>query len=405
MPESASQRPRGGILRGLIHGALALVLLGGGAFSAYWLMERDTSVGERQPQEQAARLVTVTPAETSSPTVSLTAWGRVQPRRELELRPRVSGRVTDVADSLEPGAVVAEDETLLQLDQEPFNIDLRRARTELTRAQADLVLEQGEQTIAEREFELLEEPASEAERALMLRQPQLNQAQAAVTAAEADVADARRALGDTEVTAPFAALVRARNVATGAQVDSGTSVASLVGIGTWWVELAVPARHLQWLEFPDGDGRGSTVRLGNEGAWSPGQYRQGRVVRLLGDLQENGRMARVLVAVDDPLARESSGPRLLLGSFLRGSIRGRQVKDAVALEPDWVRPGDTLWVMDDEDELVIRDLDVVYRDDDRVLASGGIEPGERVVTSPLALPTQGMPLRTANEDRDGSDGS
>ena len=50
--------------------------------------------------------------------------------------------------------------------------------------------------------------------------------------------------------------------------------------------------------------------------------------------------------------------------------------------------------MDAEDKLDIRPIEIAFRDRDRVLISGGIKTGERLVVSRLATPVQGMPLRT-----------
>lgn len=400
-PDSGRAPAQAGRVRTIVHAVIAVVVLAAGLAAGYWFLQEDRTASERPSSERAARLVETTPAEVSSHTISVTAWGQARPKRELSLSPRVGGRVDQVSEALTPGGFLEAGEPLIRLDREPFEVDLRRARTALTQARADLALEQGQQAIAQREFELMDQPVDDAERALMLRQPQLNSAEAAVASAEADVADARRALGDTELMAPFDALVRGTDVAVGGEVDSSTAVAELVGVDTWWIEVAVPASALRWLAFPDGDEAGAVVRLYNEGVWPPGVYREGRVVRLLGELEEDGRLARVLVAVDDPLARDSDAPRLLLGSFLRAEIRGRTLEQAVALEPSWVRPGDTVWVMDDQGLLEIRDLEVAYRDGSQVLVTDGLAEGDRIVTSPLALPAEGMPLRTADDGETG----
>lgn len=400
-PDNGRAPARTGRVRAGVHAVIAVAVLATGLAAGYWFLQEDRTAGERPSRDRAARLVETTPAEMDSHTISVTAWGQARPKRTLSLRPRVSGRVAHVSEALSPGGLLNAGQPLIRLDREPFEVDLRRARTVLTQAQADLALEQGQQAIAQREFELMDEPVGDAERALMLRKPQLNSAEAAVAAAEADVADARRALGDTELTAPFDALVRTTDVAVGGEVDSSTAVAELVGVDTWWIEVAVPASALRWLSFPDGGEPGAVVRLYNEGVWAPGVHREARVVRLLGELEEDGRLARVLVAVDDPLARNTDGPRLLLGSFLRAEIRGRTLEQAVALEPSWLRPGNTVWVMDDQGLLEIRELEVAYRDDRRVLVTDGLAAGERIVTSPLALPSEGMPLRTADEGSTG----
>ncbi|MDZ7810295.1 MAG: hypothetical protein U5L11_09260 [Arhodomonas sp.] len=81
------------------------------------------------------------------------------------------------------------------------------------------------------------------------------------------------------------------------------------------------------------------------------------MIRFIDRLEEEGRLARLLVAVDDPLGRSGGGevPRLVLGAFVRGEIHGRRIDEAVAVSPRWLREGDVLWVMDEEDRLAIRE--------------------------------------------------
>ncbi len=391
--------------RAATHVLLGLAVLAIGAVVAWLTFSTTEGVGQREAPERSPRLVRVETAQPGRHQVTVTAWGETRPARTLTLRPRVAGRVSEVSPALEAGSVVTAGDTLLQLDRTDHRLALDRARTALTQAEADLELEKGQQAIARREYELLDQQVSDAERALILRKPQLATARADVEAAETDVTDARLALERTAVTGPFDALVRSDSVSVGAEVTTGTDLAELVGIDRWWVELAVPVNALEWLRFPGPDSEGSTVRLRHQGIWPQGVHREGRIVRLLGELEEEGRLARVLVAVDDPLARaqDSDQPRLLLGSFMQGAIEGRTLDAAVALDPDWLRSGSTVWLMGDDDRLVMRDVEVAYRDAERALVTDGLETGDRIVTTQLTTPAEGMPLRVEDEATGGDD--
>lgn len=401
-PNGLDRSPRP---RAATHALLGLAVLVIGAVVAWLMFNTTEEVGQREAHERAPRLVRVEVAQPDRHQVTVTAWGETRPARTLTLRPRVAGRVAEVSPALEAGSVVARDDTLLQLDRTDYRVALDRARSALTRAEADLRLERGQQAVARREFELLDQQVSDAERALILREPQLATARADVEAAEADVADARLALERTGVTAPFDALVRSESVAVGAEVTTGTDLAELVGIDRWWVELAVPVNALEWLRFPGPDREGSTVQLRYQGVWPQDVHREGRVVRLLGDLEEEGRLARVLVAVDDPLARTDGNdrPRLLLGSFIQAAIAGRTLERAVAVDPDWLRSGNTVWLMDADDRLVMREVAVAYRDAQRALVTSGIEAGDRIVTTQITTPAEGMPLRVEENAAGGDD--
>ena len=267
----------------------------------------------------------------------------------------------------------------------------------------------------------------------MLRQPQLRAAEAAlataravheaagaakraaeamVTSAEAaaEAAEGARKAADaalrkarldherTAIRAPFNALVEAKLVDPGSQVSPASRIARLVGTDAYWVEVSVPVDRLTWIRLPDGKGAaGAAVRVFDEAAWGAGVHREGRALRLAGALEPNGRMARLLVEVPDPLALapgHDGRPALLLGSYVRVEIEGGEIEGAAALDRDLLRDGDRVWVMTGENRLAIRTVTIVARDRDRVMVTGGLTDGDRVVTTDLAAPVDGMPLRT-----------
>jgi hypothetical protein len=50
--------------------------------------------------------------------------------------------------------------------------------------------------------------------------------------------------------------------------------------------------------------------------------------------------------------------------------------------------------MDAENRLAIREVEIAFRHRDRVLVSGGLQPGELLVSTDLPAPVPGLPLRT-----------
>lgn len=353
--------------------------------------------GTRERQQQA-RLVEVTTAERGDYPALVEAWGEVMPAREVALQPRVSGTVIKVTDAYEPGMQVTEDELLLRIDPSDYALAVEQRRAELARAQAELEREEGNQRVAQREFELVGGDVSEQEKALMLRKPQLRTARAVVDSAQAALEEARLNLQRTRLRAPFNAVVLERHINRGAQVSSGTVVARLAGTDEYWVEVSVPVTQLPWIELPARDERASSVHFYHDGVWG-GQFRGGEVLRLRGDLEERGRMARLLVRVRDPLAltpANADKPPLLLRSFLRAEITGRTMKDVVPLKRAWLRNGDQVWIMNADDELEIRDVRVLFHGSDQVFVRDGIDDGERIVTSAISVAADGMSLRLDN---------
>lgn len=363
----------------------------------FMVMMKSAPRAERTPRPQLARLVETVSASHGEQQVTISALGTVQAAQHVLLRPQVDGEVVEVSPQLVPGGYFQAGKRMLRIDASDYRLAVQQRESDLARARAELAMEQGNQAVARRENEILGEVLSDQQSSLVLRKPQLAMARASVTAAQAVLDNAHLALSRTIIMAPFDALVLSESVDLGTRLTSQSEIATLVGTDVYWVELSVPGSQLKWITLPGvDDDRGAAVRLYQDAVWGPGQYRSGRVIRLLGEVGDAGRMARVLVAVDDPLAikAENAGtPRLLIGAYLRAEITGRTLPAAVALKREWLRDSDHVWIMGADDQLEIRPLQIAYRGSDEVFVTAGLDDGERIVTTGIAAVAAGMPLR------------
>ncbi|MEJ2534570.1 MAG: HlyD family efflux transporter periplasmic adaptor subunit [Gammaproteobacteria bacterium] len=230
----------------------------------------------------------------------------------------------------------------------------------------------------------------------MLREPQLKSAEARVRAARAAEAQARLDLERTVVRAPFDAQVLERTVNLGSQVAAGEPLAELVGVDRYWVEATVPLDKLRWLVFADGDTTdGSTVLIRQRTAWPPGQVREGVLHKLVGELEGGTRLARVMIAIDDPLGRYADNvgqPPLIIGAFVETRMEGRELTGALKLARELVRKDDTVWLMRDG-ALAIQPVNVVFRDAVYAYIDDGLAASDQVVSTNLATVRDGLRLR------------
>lgn len=367
-------------------GVLALVVI----FNTVPTPKRETAV------RQTAMLVDVVEVEAGTFRPVIEAMGTVTPERDITLRPRVSGQVVGISENFVPGGYVEAGEVLVRIDEADYRNALQQRESELQQAITDLEIEQGRQVVAAQDYRELGRELPPERKRLVLRQPQLRGARAAVQSAEAAVEQARLNLQRTQIKAPFDAHVLSRNANLGSQVGVGDTLARLVGQETYWVDTAVPVGKVRRLSFAEEDGEsGSPVEVRSRASWPEGTFRKGYLYRLIGELDQNTRMARALVAVDDPLARrpESRGqPRLMAGAFVESRITGRELTDTLKLSRDHVRKDDTVWVMEDG-KLAIREVEIVFRDAEHAYIQSGLEPGARVVTTNLATVREGVKLR------------
>ncbi|WP_290796971.1 efflux RND transporter periplasmic adaptor subunit [Halomonas sp.] len=377
---------------------LALLVLAGAMVLAWWLLSQPPRVERRPAPASAPPLVDTVTVTREAVAPSLHGFGRAVAEREARLSSRVAGRLEAFASGVLPGRMVEEGGPLARLDDTDLALALREAEATLAQAEAALAMERGEQQRAQSEYQSFGRDLPAERRALVLREPQLRSARAEVERARAARDRARLDLERATLVAPWAGMVQARLVGEGSEVGSGTELLHLVDVSRFWVQAALPGEALAWLEPATDDTPGSVVMLSSRG-WPAGAERAGELLSVLPALEENGLQAQLLVAVEDPLALTEANrgaPTLRLGDVVRLDFRARERDDLIALPAAALRPGDEVWVLDEEERLRRRPVSVLHRDDHQVLVAEGLEAGERVILSPLGQPREGMALRTAS---------
>ncbi|HEX42882.1 MAG TPA: efflux RND transporter periplasmic adaptor subunit [Phycisphaerales bacterium] len=391
---------RPGIVRMLVSAVVRLIaasVVVFGATLAYKHLLATSPTAARAKPPRQARLVEAVELKKSAHTVTVKQNGQVIPAQEVTLQPQVSGKIVEVSEYVVPGTAVKAGQKLIGIDRRDYEILVKQRHADVVRVQRDLKVEHGNQAVARQEYELLGEVLGEQDRELVLREPQLAAAEAALESAQAAYEKAQLDLGRCEIAAPFNAIVQQRHVDLGATVSSNTPLVTLIATDEAWVEVKVPIGQLAWLAIPRANGQaGSDVTLHNPLAWGADNVRTGRVLRLYGEVERQGQMAKLLVLVDDPLClkpEHQGRPKLLMDSYVSAEIEGRRLTDVFEIPRPYFREGDAVWIMNEKDELEIRPVEVAFRGQETVYVSGGVVEGERLVTTDIAAPVAGMPLR------------
>ena len=391
-PSTSGKETKANLLRLLLPVIVVII----SASVAVWMMQSGPKAKPRAKTRNAV-LVDVRPIELGPQTTTVSVMGTVKPQREVALKPRVSGEIIKVGDNLIPGGRFNKGEELLAIDPSDYQLVVRQLASEVARVESDMQVELGRQRVAQKEYELLGESVSEVEKTLMLREPQLENNRALLEGTRARLEQAQLDLKRTSVRSPFNAVVMSREVNLGTRVSPSTTLATLVGSDSYWVEAPIPASQLQWISISQEDNDSdSPVRIYDSVAWGPNRSRSGQLVGLTAMVEENGRMAKLLAEIPDPLSLQppsSEQPKLLLGSYVRVEIEGKLLSKAAAIERDLIHNGEQLWIMDEEGRLDIRTVEIAFRGREQVLVTGGVNHGERLITTNLPSPVQGMTLR------------
>ena len=379
----------------LLRAAVVVAVLVAGMFVMVSLVLSGPEA-KKKPTDETSPIVETVTVSPATQRVDVVASGTVVPARQVLIAAEVGGRVTWINPDLEPGGRFPAGQALLKVDARDYQLAVEQQTAQVTLARTELELEKSRRRVAAKEWEAFGETPPEG--SVAIRDPQIKAAEGAVKAAESGLRRTKLAVSKTGLKTPFAAMVLTRQVDLGQLVGPGTPLATLVGTDEFWVQVTIPFDRLGWFAIPgvagvpEGQGAIATVRqrVGDEVI-----ERTGRVVRLAGDVDPVGRMAKVLVAIDDPLglAADEPGLPLLLNSYVDVAIEGKAV-DAVSEVPRTAMRGDDeVWRVEDG-KLEVTPVDVIWKRRKTVLVRG-LPAGAEVITSPVPAAVDGMAVRPA----------
>ena len=370
--------------------SLAIILAG---VALSWLIFNTEPEAQREGASRKTPMLVATQSiEIGDFTPVIEAMGTVLPAKKIQLKARIGGQVLSTAETFIPGSTFSEGSVLVQIDPADYQIQLTQKQSELKQAQAALSIEMGEQMAAKRDYQRLNRSLDEPQKSLILRVPQLQSVEAQLKAANAAVLQAQLNLDRTTISVPFAAQVYDIYAQQGAQINAGDTLADLVATDTFWVEATLPVSQLAWLQTQV-NAEQPTVKVQDRQAWSDTTYREGTLLSLTGRVDDNTRMARVLIAVDDPISMaDQSLPKLTLGSYVSTHIPTKQLTQVARIERQYVRKNDTIWLMKNQ-QLHIKDIDVMFRDARYVYVEDGLQAGDQMVVTDLSRVIEGAPLR------------
>ncbi len=360
---------------------------------------------ETRPAEVLAPQIRVLRVEPQDIRLSVRSQGTVSPRSESRVVPEISGRVVWVSPDFISGGFFEDGQPLLRIESYDYEQAVVRAQAQVAATKLRLALEEAEAELAAEEWAELGEGEAPP---LTLRVPQLANARAAVAAAEANLQQADHNLRRTEIRAPYAGRVRDKSVDIGQFVSPGASLGVLYAIDYAEIRLPLPDGDLAYVDLPlvyrgDRARRGPRVTLSAEFArrtwtWS------GRVVRTEGEIDRASRMVHAVAQVADPYGRgaDPDRPPLAAGMYVRAEIAGITMHDVVVLPRAAVRADGRILVVDADNRLRFREIEVARADREQVIVSAGLGSGDRVCLTNLDVVTDGMPVRVA-EPTTGSD--
>ena len=351
---------------------------------------------EKKPE--ALKPVPVLVASPRRETVHLQVrtQGEVRPRTEIDVVPQISGKILYVAPGFIDGGFFNKGDVLIRIEPEDYRLRVIQAEAQVAQAKQRLAREQAEADIAKKDWaELGQGEAS----ALTLRVPQMAEARAMLDAAKATLADARLQLSRTVIHAPFTGRVRSKGADIGQYVTPGARLGRIFATSIVEVRLPLTDTELSQLSLPlafteTKNHPGPKVDLsaivaGREHHWS------GHIARTDSAIDPRTRVLFAFVEVADPYGKGADkGMPLAVGLFVNASIEGRQIDNALVVPRTALRGTSKVFVVNKNGKMSIRTVKVVSSNKERAVLTAGITPEDKVITSPVRAPAEGLKVET-----------
>jgi len=381
---------------------LVLVILGVG-ISIGALLKYTRKAPARVEKKIVAPLVKVQPVHQQDVQMVVQGYGTVQPKVQAEVVPQVSGKVVAINPNVKNGGFVRAGETLITIDPRDYELAVQRAEAEVARAEVELDLEKAEAEVSRQEWEQLN-PGKEPPSPLIVREPQIRQAQTRLEATKAQLATAELNLERTRVSLPFDGRVVSKTVDLGQYVNVGQSIGKVYSIEAVEIEVPLEDWELAWFDIPanpvsingsSSPATGSKVEVRSEFAGGTHVW-QGYVVRTTGEIDKTSRLVSVVVEVAEPFRGANGRPPLVPGMFVELLIKGKTLEKSIPVPRDAIHEGNKVWVVE-KGRLHIQPLEIARADEDFVYTISGLDDGAMIVLSSLDTVTEGMKVRSQLE--------
>lgn len=330
--------------------------------------------------------------------ILVSGTGSAQSRYEVSITPQIKGRVSELSPQMVAGGTFQKGEMLFAIEDVDYQLAIAHAQATLAQAELELLRNENLADLARKEWHSLNSESDLEPNPLVVYEPQLKSARALRDAAQANVKQAELNLQRTRVFAPFDCYVRSEQLEIGQFLNAGAPVATVAGIEQIEIVVPLPLEEIVWLQVPrkGTKQRGSLAKVELQSGGRTFHW-QGEITRSLGEIDPRNRMARVVVTVNDPFTEDTEKANLLNdllpGMFVNVQILGEELSDIISVPRGAIHDNDTIWVIDDENRLHIREVDILRRERDEVLIRSGLEANEKIVLTNLSGAAEGMLLR------------
>ena len=247
---------------------------------------------------------------------------------------------------------------LVELEEADFLTSVASAEAMLAQASASHAQEKARSEQARLNWEDLgydEEPNE-----LVLRLPQLREAEARVNSATTQLAQAERNFDRSKIKAPFDGRVRKRLVGVSQAISGSTPLGNIFAVDYAEVRIPISAKEMRHLNLPENpDDLSVEITLHdaldekNKTVWPA------KIIRTEGTLDQNSLELFAIAKISDPFGRNSTLPALRIGQPVNAKIPGKILEGVIKIPRSAVRQLRRIYIIDIEELQIEEDFPLV----------------------------------------------
>lgn len=387
---------------------LPIIILVAGVVIA-WLLVINSPRAQREAIVSKPPLVQTVRVIPESVRIPVYSQGTVRPRTSTNLSAEVTGRIIETSSRFANGAFFRKGDVLLRINPSDYELAITKAEALVASARQQLARAEAEYKQKLEEYKGID-PAKITDYAL--RKPQYEEAKASLKSAIADLDLARVQLQRCTIQAPFDGRVVEKKADLGQYVTPGMMLAQVYATDVAEVRLPLSQSQINLLDLPSSVANGHNNKKAIEPTWAKLKGQVGghdytwesQIVRKEAVIDERNRLQYVVAQVKDPYgleAKSDTKPELTTGLFVTAAIDGRLLENIFVLPRQAIHNNNTVWLLDENKRLIINTVEVIYRGEDKVYISKGLDKGDTVIVSPLDAVINGMQLRVDNTNSNG----
>jgi RND family efflux transporter MFP subunit len=420
-----------------------------GVAAFVWLTSHSQKPTQR-PVAERVRNLRIIEAPSVDVTPRAIGYGTSRPTKTWRAIAEVRGRITEIKAELKSGAFLGKGEHVITIDPQEYELVITQLEAEIAELEASLAeleirktndglsleIEKASLDLAQSDLDrvrnLMDREVAAAtelrdeervvlaqrqkvqsiENSLALVPTQRNAVDASLRVRRSKLQQARLDLNKTKIEAPFACRIGDVSIESGQYVAMGELLFTADGTAATEIEVQTPIHHARNLIrsdtdrplelTPDLETIRELIRIDAEVRVTAGEFVarwDARFDRIRERLDQDTRTVPIVVVVDKPYEKAIPGkrPPLFRDVFCEVELWGKSISNRVVV-PRTALHGKKLFVIDDENRLRGREVDVLFEQDEFAVIAGGVESGERIIVSDPSPAIEGMLVRPEHDD-------